>query len=90
MSNPSGNSPSAAPRRLVVYSTPLCAPCEVLKRILTTEGLAFEVKDLLVDDDAAALMERHAIRSAPALGIDDEVYAGDDLKPERLVALLDL
>ena len=77
-------------QRLVVYTTPLCAPCDVLKRILATEGLSFEVKDLLVDDQAAALLERHGIRSAPALGIDDEVYAGEDLKPERLVALLDL
>jgi glutaredoxin len=77
-------------RSLVVYTTPLCAPCEVLKRILATEGLAFEVKDLLVDDEAAALLERRGIRSAPALGIDDEIYAGDDLKPERLMALLDL
>ena len=77
-------------RSLVVNTTPLCAPCEVLKRILATEGLAFEVKDLLVDDEAAALLERRGIRSAPALGIDDEIYAGDDLKPERLMALLDL
>jgi len=78
------------PRELIVYTTPLCAPCEALKRILTSEGLAFEVKDLLVDEPAAALMERHGIRTAPALGIDGEIYAGDDLKPERLVALLDL
>ncbi len=77
-------------RRLVVYTTPLCAPCEVLKRILATEGFAFEVKDLLVDTEAAALMERHGIRSAPALGIDDEVYTGEDLRPERLMVLLDL
>jgi glutaredoxin-like protein NrdH len=78
------------PRELIVYTTPLCAPCEALKRILTMEGLAFEVKDLLVDETAAQLMERHGIRTAPALGIDGEIFAGEDLKPERLVALLDL
>ena len=77
-------------REIVVYTTPLCAPCEVLKRILTTEGLIFEIKDLMMDDAAAALMERHGIRSAPALGIDGEIFAGDDLRPDRLVALLDL
>lgn len=77
-------------RELIVYTTPLCAPCEALKRILNTEGLAFEVKDLMVDEVAAALMDCHGIRSAPALGIDGAIYAGDDLKPERLVALLDL
>lgn len=76
--------------KLVVYSTPLCRPCEALKRILTTEGLTFEVKDLLADQEAAALMEQNGIRSAPALGIDDKIYAGEDLKLDRLVALLDL
>ena len=75
---------------IIVYTTPLCAPCEVLKRILTTEGLAFEIKDLMVDEAAAELMEKHGIRSAPALGINGEIYSGDDLNPDRLVALLDL
>ncbi len=75
---------------IIVYTTPLCAPCEVLKRILTTEGLAFEIKDLMVDEAAADLMEKHGIRSAPALGINGEIYSGDDLNPDRLVALLDL
>ena len=77
-------------RQLVVYTTPLCAPCEALKRILATEGLAFSVKDLLVDTEAAELLQRHGIRSSPALGIDDKLYAGEDLQPDRLVALLDL
>jgi glutaredoxin len=75
---------------IIVYTTPLCSPCEVLKRILTTEGLAFEIKDLMVDEAAAELMEKHGIRSAPALGINGEIYSGDDLNPDRLVALLDL
>ncbi len=76
--------------KLVVYSTPLCAPCEALKRILRSEGLEFSVKDLMVDEDAAALMARNGIRSSPALGIDEHIYAGDDLKLDRLAALLDL
>lgn len=80
----------AQPFRLVVYSSPLCAPCEALKRLLASEGLAFEVKDVMVDEAAAALLETHGIRTTPALGIDDALYAGDDLQPDRLVALLDL
>ena len=76
-------------REVIVYTTPLCAPCEMLKRILATEGVPFTVKDLMIDEAAAALMERLGIRAAPALGIDGEIYAGDDLRPDRLVALLD-
>lgn len=76
--------------KLVVYSTPLCAPCEALKRILTSEGLEYTVKDVMVDEDAARLLEANGIRTSPALGVDDEIYAGDDLQPDRLVAILDL
>jgi glutaredoxin len=76
--------------KLIVYSTPLCPPCEALKRILATEGLAFDVVDLLVDAEAAALMEREGIRSSPALSIDGRIYAGADLEMDNLVALLDL
>jgi glutaredoxin-like protein NrdH len=79
----------ARERRLVVYASPLCAPCEALKRLLASEGLAFEVRDVMVDEAAANLLENHGIRTTPALGIDDELYAGDDLAPDRLVALLD-
>jgi glutaredoxin len=77
-------------RKLVVYSSPLCAPCEALKRVLASEGLAFEVRDVMVDEAAASLLESRGIRTTPALGIDDQLYAGDDLAPDRLVALLDL
>ncbi len=74
---------------LIIYSTPLCAPCEVLKRILTTEGLDFVVKDLMVDEAAAELMDVNGIRSVPVLGIDGALYHGEALRPEKLVALLD-
>lgn len=74
---------------IIVYSTPLCAPCEVLKRILATEGLVFEVKDLMVDEAAAELMDKHGIRSVPVLGIGEALYFGEDLSPDKLVELLD-
>jgi glutaredoxin len=80
----------AEQRKLVVYSSPLCAPCEALKRLLASEGLVFEVRDVMVDETAATLLETHGIRTTPALGIDGDLYAGDDLQPDRLVALLDL
>ena len=77
-------------RKLVVYSSPLCAPCEMLKRLLASEGLDFEVRDVMVDEAAARLLEDRGIRTTPVLAIDDDLYAGDDLAPHRLVQLLDL
>lgn len=74
--------------KLVIYSTPLCAPCDSLKRILASEGLDFEVKDLMMDDAAAETLRQHGIRSTPALGIGTKIYSGEELAPERLITLL--
>lgn len=74
---------------IIIYTTPLCAPCELLKRILDSEGLIFEVQDLLVNEAAAALMEKQGIRTAPVLSIDGQLYSGEELNADRLVALLD-
>ena len=74
---------------IILYTTPLCAPCERLKRILVTEGLGFTTQDLMVKEAAAARLEKQGIRTAPALSIDGQIYSGEDLNPDRLVALLD-
>jgi len=38
---------------VIIYSTPLCAPCEQLKRYLSAMEVEFVVKDLLMDEEAA-------------------------------------
>ncbi len=78
------------PEQVIVYSTPLCAPCEQLKRYLTSQGVAFVIKDLMMDEAAAESMESLNIRTSPALQVGDEIIAGQDLKPERIDALLGL
>ena len=75
-------------RNVVVYSTPLCAPCEALKRSLKARGVAFSTVDLLMDEEAAERLEEQGIRSAPALEIDGRLYAGAALGEERLDVLL--
>ncbi len=81
---------SDTPSDVIVYSTPLCAPCERLKRYLTSQGVAFVVKDLMMDQAAAALMESRNIRTSPALQVGDEILAGKDLQQDRINALLGL
>ncbi len=77
-------------RRVIVYTTPLCEPCERLAAYLTALGVAFEQKDLLMDAEAAALLEGKNIHSAPALQVDGAFYSGGQLAPDRLDALLGL
>jgi glutaredoxin len=76
--------------KVIVYSTPLCAPCEALKRFLRANAVAFVAKDLMMDEDAAEYIESKNIRSTPVLQIDDQLYCGKDLSPERLEQLLAL
>ena len=75
------------PRKVVVYSTPLCAPCERLKAYLRNRGVAFSVRDVMVDEDAAMFLESRNIRSTPVLAIDDEIIVGFD--PERIAQALE-
>ena len=71
-------------RSIIVYSTPLCVPCEGLKAYLRREGIDFTVKDLLMDEAAAEKLEALNIRTTPALEIDGEVLAGNALTPEAI------
>jgi len=74
-------------RKVVVYSTPLCAPCESLKQFLRSIGIAFVAKDLMMDEEAAEYIESKGIRSSPVLQIDDQLYYGSDLGKERIEQL---
>ena len=73
---------------VVVYTTPLCAPCEALKRALRARGVAFQTIDLLMDEEAAERLEEQGIRSAPALEVDGRFYTGTALAEDRLDAVL--
>jgi glutaredoxin len=78
----------AAGRRVVVYTTALCPPCDDLKAYLKSLGIPFETADPMMDEDAAEFLEDNNIRSAPALRVDDQVVAGAALTPERVDELL--
>jgi glutaredoxin-like protein NrdH len=73
-------------RDVIVYSTPLCAPCERLKRHLREKGVDFKVVDIMMDEEAGAFLESHGIRSTPVLSVDGELLVGFD--PERIDQLL--
>ena len=67
---------------------PFCAPCEALKRQLTARGVAFTVRDLMMDEGAADRLEEAGVRSSPALEFNGAIHAGEALAPDRLDALL--
>lgn len=63
---------------VTVYSTALCSPCEHLKSHLTESGVAFVVKDPMMDEEAAEFLEDRNIRSTPVLTVGDHVVIGFD------------
>ncbi len=71
---------------VTVYSTPLCAPCERLKRHLRENGIRFKVIDIMMDEEAGAFLESRGIRTTPVLSVDGELVVGLDL--ERIDQLL--
>jgi glutaredoxin len=56
---------------VVVYTSPLCGACEELKAYLQERGVAFSVRDVLIDEEAAEELERRLIFSTPALSVGD-------------------
>lgn len=77
-----------APRDVIVYTSPMCAPCEQLKRYLTSLGVKYRVRDLLMDEEAQDRLDEARIRSTPALEVDGQIHAGDALTPEKVRVLV--
>ena len=75
---------------VIVYSTPLCQPCEQLKNYLRERGVAFTAKDLMMDEDAAEFIDERNIRTSPVLQVGDTLLHGRDLEPVKIDALLGL
>jgi glutaredoxin-like protein NrdH len=72
---------------VTVYSTPLCAPCERLKRHLREKGVAFKLIDVMMDEEAGAFLESRGIRTTPVISVDGELVVGFDRT--RIDELLD-
>ena len=60
------------PGEVIVYATPFCAACERLKAYLKGAGVAFTVKDPLIDP-AVANQTDHGVLAAPALEVDGKI-----------------
>jgi glutaredoxin len=79
-----------AERQVILYVTPLCSPCERLRAYLRSRDVAFRVKDLMMDEDAAEHLESRNVRGSPALEVDGEIVAGPALDKARIDAMLGL
>ena len=75
---------------ITVYSTPLCRPCEQLKAYLRAHDVKFTATDLMMDEEAAELIDARGIRTSPILQVGDVFLHGSGLEPEKIDELLGL
>ena len=59
--------------KVIVYSTPTCPQCRILKNKLQSLGVAFEEKDVNTDFEALAFVTSMSPASLPIVKIDEDV-----------------
>lgn len=68
---------------LIVYSTPVCHKCKVLKGKLTRAGIAFKDVNLWEDDEASNFIQASGRRELPQVykeSGDELVFVGTDVE----------
>ncbi|MGY9075209.1 MAG: glutaredoxin family protein [Acidimicrobiales bacterium] len=64
---------------ITVFSTALCAPCELMKAWLTEHEYPFTVRDPMMDEEAGELLESHDIRTTPVMLVGERFVVGLDI-----------
>jgi glutaredoxin len=78
----------ASAPEVTVYTSPLCIPCEELKRHLTSHDIAFSLVDVMLDEDAQDMLEGAGFHDTPVIAIDGDLLDGADV--DRVNARLGL
>lgn len=60
----------------IIYSTPNCAPCRVLKHLLTKKGIPFEVRDLNDPKNLREVQKYTEVASPPITIVNNQMVLG--------------
>jgi glutaredoxin-like protein NrdH len=71
---------------ITVYSKPACVQCEQTKKLLSKNGLEFDVIDITQDPDAYDKVVSMGFMSAPVVITDNDSWAG--FKPDKINGLV--
>lgn len=80
---------SASHPHAIIYTTPTCPDCRMLKAWLEREGIAYEERDLTDPEIGAEAKARTGVRVAPITLVGEKVFYGTfpSQKPGLAVAL---
>lgn len=68
-----------------VYTLPACVQCDSTKRLLTREGIAFDVVDLSQDPQALEMIRALGYTAAPVVISGDKHWSG--FKMDEILSL---
>lgn len=75
------------PSRVVIYTTRSCAYCAIAKEFLKKNNVAYEEKDVSVDDPAREeMIQKSGQLGVPVIDIDGKIVIGFD--EEKLLSIL--
>lgn len=74
-------------KQVIVYSTEGCVECNFVKKMLTDEGIPFEVRDVMESEEYQKEVEKFGFMGVPVTVVGDKAVKG--FNPE-LIELLEL
>ena len=72
-------------KKVVVYSTQGCIECDMVKKVLTQEGIPFEVRDVLANPDYQAEVEKFGFLGVPVTVVGDRAVKGFNNELQELL-----
>jgi glutaredoxin-like protein NrdH len=61
---------------VIVYTTNDCIECTMVKKVLTEEGILFEVRDISMDTDYQTEVEKYGFLGVPVTVLGDKAVKG--------------
>jgi glutaredoxin-like protein NrdH len=61
---------------VIVYTTNDCIECTMVKKVLTEEGIPFEIRDISMDTDYQKEVEKYGFLGVPVTVLGDKAVKG--------------
>ncbi|AIE61638.1 glutaredoxin family protein [Bacillus methanolicus] len=75
-------------KQVIVYSAQGCNECNMVKQMLTQEGIPFEVRDVLANPEYQQEVEKFGFMGIPVTVVEDQAVKG--FNPDELKKLVEL
>lgn len=74
-------------KKVIVYTTSDCIECVMVKRVLTQEGIPFEVRDVSMSAEYQKEVEQYAFLGVPVTVVGNRAVKGFTNELQELIEL---